>query len=647
MVVAFQEYTDDGEWVERGRLHNGQVLSSDNEELLDYLQHVAELERNPKRRAAWGGTRQSDEFDAYKRREALKRRPPLDLHDEDSLLQRFDSPYGLVASITRPGEDRDCLEELATNDGGVTTPPRLDGLTDISIRLFNWGVERSDPEYFIRVFGDGFVRLEIRGAGSRDGRAIFELSEGTVHQLVEQFYQQDFFDLRSTYVGSGDELPVTALSLRVKETEKWVYTYSRTPPAAVQQLRNTVEEIIGLDQWLQPSLAELSDALADEGIDAGPGLAVARATLEANDEDPGPSLQTAAVSALNAEKPTTRRDAAFVLGHCSPSDIGDTVPQLEPLTRSDDPAVRRWAIEVLGRIAADSPEQVVPAVSSLITGLDAKRRKVRQPACEALAEIATVNAEAALDAVPAVASLLTESSDDIQRTALLFFSRVGKEYPTELRPIVPQLQEFIENDELPVGAMSTLGQVAKEYPAVAKPLIDTFTDRLTASNYRVRNNALASLADLAADYPDQVVSNVDTYIKLLTDDDDRVRQNATSIISRLARTHPERVEHARGKLISLLDADLAGTRKNACWALGRLEAIEALSDLQEVRETDSEEPVRAGAIAALEMLQRSTCPHCEYNANGHEMGVAVVYPEWVQWTCPECDRQVRHELRNV
>ncbi len=350
-----------------------------------------------------------------------------------------------------------------------------------------------------------------------------------------------------------------------------------------------------------------------------------------------PLLESSDVNKSHAASWTVAR-----IAQSSPERVMDRLEtierQLGDLSPDELSQRNRRIVETVAHLAEYEPEQIAPLVSELTTALSAQGRFTRRAGCQALAAIGQDQVEPIIDAVPAVAPLLNDQFEDVQRAALHVLRPVAKSYPDELRPAVPQLVDLIESEELAVETTSTLGYVAKEYPEVAVPLIDRYKEWLTTEDTKLRNNALASLTELADTYPEELLDEAETYIEMLDADDRYIQYNATSMVARLSKSAPTEFEDAVPKLTDLLEIDHSTTRSNACWALGRINATAARKEITTLAETDQEEAVRAGAYAALTLFEISDCPHCGTPCKTHEVDVTVFYPEQVQWTCPQCER---------
>ena len=123
----------------------------------------------------------------------------------------------------------------------------------------------------------------------------------------------------------------------------------------------------------------------------------------------------------------------------------------------------------------------------------------------------------------------------------------------------------------------------------------------------LQTNAAGLLADLSEEYPTVTRPCVPRAIELLENDNKKVRYNATSILSRIAKVHPEDVEPAIPALIEALEDEHDYSRVNASWALGYLEANEALDILKERSQDDTNEEVRHAANKAIQMIVEDSC----------------------------------------
>jgi hypothetical protein len=283
----------------------------------------------------------------------------------------------------------------------------------------------------------------------------------------------------------------------------------------------------------------------------------------------------------------------------------DAIPILTSELRAFEIELQAESLHILSTVAEEYPEQVTPAASEVIPLLDVGTDSgLITDAIQIVSAIAEHEPDAVVDAVPKLATILQEGSS-AEPTVLTALKRIADVYPDAVVPVTPDLITYIEqgSDSNRIGAIAVLGTLSKEYPHIAEETIPTATELLDAENYMLRANAAGLLADLSDEYPAEVRASVPRVIDLLDDDDEKVRYNVTSILARVAKQYPEDVESGIPSLIDVLNEDFEYSRANACWALGYLQADEAIDALVERIESDSSEEVRHAANQAIQMIE--------------------------------------------
>jgi len=286
-------------------------------------------------------------------------------------------------------------------------------------------------------------------------------------------------------------------------------------------------------------------------------------------------------------------------------DCLDALPTLSSALDADVLDIRAAALTILARLGENQPEQVTPIASDVVPLLDpALDDRLHPDAARLVATIADHDPQAVLDAVPPLAAILEESPSAEQHT-LVALNWIAAAHPDAVTPVASQLIEYLNDETLShrVGAIAVLGQITRAYSNVAEETIPTAIDLLNVDHDQLRTNAAGLLADLADEYPDQVRLTVSRAIELLEDSDERAHCNATSILARVVREHPESVEGTTDPLIDMLDDDFPHSRANACWALGYIEANEALDELRERARADSDKEVQAVAETAVQNIR--------------------------------------------
>jgi len=287
----------------------------------------------------------------------------------------------------------------------------------------------------------------------------------------------------------------------------------------------------------------------------------------------------------------------------------DAVPILTSELDQLEIELQTEAIYILSKVANEYPEQITSATEEVLGLLNQNAHsEIVEVAIDIVAAVAEYNPEAVIDVVPTFAMLLQEESSP-ELMILVSLKRIADEYPEAVVPITPDLISYTEQGDVAnrTVAIAVLGVIAKEYPNIAKETVPTAIELLDAEHHMLQTNAAGLLADLSEEYPTVTRPCVPRAIELLENDNKKVRYNATSILSRIAKVHPEDVEPAIPALIEALEDEHDYSRVNASWALGYLEANEALDILKERSQDDTNEEVRHAANKAIQMIVEDSC----------------------------------------
>jgi hypothetical protein len=234
----------------------------------------------------------------------------------------------------------------------------------------------------------------------------------------------------------------------------------------------------------------------------------------------------------------------------SADDVVDAVPTLVDLFTHDDTEVREGAVTALGHVADDTPSVVTDAdgAEAIVRVLDDEREETRGSAVETLLKIAQADPSFVVDA-GGMAALVERFDDDVPAIRRLAIRTVG-----------------IVADELPEAAIEA---------GAASPLVGS----LTHEDEDVREAAVRSLHRVADGERDAVFerASVDALFECLADgDDEAVRRVAANVLQAGAATDAAVV----ARLARLFeDGDEVGRRlAGAALAHGATEAPELLVD---------------------------------------------------------------------
>jgi len=152
--------------------------------------------------------------------------------------------------------------------GTPVPPPKEYRLEDVVMTLERTVCFGTCPAYTVEVHGDGLVHYEgrrfVREVGVREDR----IKRDAVVELLEDFYEADFFDLMNRYLtqrgvnvepdGTVSEwmqqvtdLPSQIVTIKIGKYEKRVVDYW-SPPAPLRELEGKIDEAAGTAKWVGP-----------------------------------------------------------------------------------------------------------------------------------------------------------------------------------------------------------------------------------------------------------------------------------------------------------------------------------------------------------------------------------------------------------
>ena len=308
------------------------------------------------------------------------------------------------------------------------------------------------------------------------------------------------------------------------------------------------------------------------------------------------------VDYLNSPEQAARDAAIDTFAHLAdarPADCLAFLPHLNGLLAQDEHTTA--VLDCLGTLAAAEPGEVAPSVDEITHFLQTDEDQRRRYAARIVSEIAAHDPADVVDTVPLLTTIVADRDPGFEH-ALFALNQIADDYPDEVRPAATDLSKILADASLNadprLNASAALGKVASEFPAAAIDETDSLVALLDADDHRLRANAAGVLSDIATGYAGALAPLADDLAPLLESDDDYTLVNTTAALARIADTNPDAAEPYTDQYVSLLDHDHRLVRLNACWALGHLQATEAVSRLEE-RRTDDDEAVRKRAEWAL------------------------------------------------
>jgi hypothetical protein len=124
------------------------------------------------------------------------------------------------------------------------------------------------PEYTVAVHGDGRVVYEGRRYVRVVGRQEAQIERGRVEDLLDYFYDKQFFALQAEYLeyrrpcisddGTVEEcsewvsdLPTQIVTFQAGDYFKRVEDYWHAPDG-LRELEQAIDEVAGTDRWVLP-----------------------------------------------------------------------------------------------------------------------------------------------------------------------------------------------------------------------------------------------------------------------------------------------------------------------------------------------------------------------------------------------------------
>jgi HEAT repeat protein len=296
-----------------------------------------------------------------------------------------------------------------------------------------------------------------------------------------------------------------------------------------------------------------------------------------------------------------------------------SLPALTEALKSDNAAVRRQAIEAVGKVEGTE------AVTVLVDALKSPQADVRQNAVRvlgglrindklvvlSLAEVlkkdeddqARYQAAYALQllgagarpAAPALTQALADKNPQVCQTAFFALSAV------QVDP-VKAIEEHLKSPDLRLRmnvAVMTLQYIRTDHPEALKILADALQEK----DNEVRFRAAISLAQVGR-APGETVA---VLTEALKDKNASVRVQAVNALAQLGK----QAEKALPALVAALKDSDAGVRRQACWAVGNLQADakETLTALVGILK-DDDAGVRQQALHSLwNRFREEGAPH--------------------------------------
>ncbi|MGI0028702.1 MAG: DUF6438 domain-containing protein [Nitrososphaera sp.] len=106
------------------------------------------------------------------------------------------------------------------------------------------------PAYSLIIYDNGTLIYEGFAFVAVTGTRTAQIPQDKFEQIVEKFYEINYFSLEDRYEEPVSDLPSTTTSITVAGVTKSVYRYGFGPEELVQ-LENFIDELVGTERWIK------------------------------------------------------------------------------------------------------------------------------------------------------------------------------------------------------------------------------------------------------------------------------------------------------------------------------------------------------------------------------------------------------------
>jgi hypothetical protein len=135
-----------------------------------------------------------------------------------------------------------------------TIPSTIDDLSNVTIGMERNMCMGTCPVYSLEIFGNGTVVYNGERFVNVTGKQISSIPEDEVKEVVEQFYNINYFSLNDTFdkVVKTDQ-PTVITSISINGTFKSVFdNLGAIAPEGLRVLENKIDEITNSSKWIEP-----------------------------------------------------------------------------------------------------------------------------------------------------------------------------------------------------------------------------------------------------------------------------------------------------------------------------------------------------------------------------------------------------------
>jgi len=237
-----------------------------------------------------------------------------------------------------------------------------------------------------------------------------------------------------------------------------------------------------------------------------------------------PSLFTDEATASPAAK------CAGLIAESDPARIIDIVPVIATTVESGTVETQQWIVYALSSVADEYPEELMPALGTLVEALESEEETVRTNALSTIGQIADSYPDAAAPLTSQLGDLLETDDEKCRSNAVGLLADIATTHPETVVEYLPGIANCLNaaDDQCRLNASIALIRAGEASPRAIRNESPQLETALADSQAAVRANACTLIANAGA---------TDTIDRLedvaATDPDDDVRERANWAINRL------------------------------------------------------------------------------------------------------------------
>lgn len=259
--------------------------------------------------------------------------------------------------------------------------------------------------------------------------------------------------------------------------------------------------------------------------------------------------------------------------------------EIRDVLEADDPDARRHALSALQHVSDEDPDAALDALPQLASQIESEHQEIRALAVACLSTLADEFPRRVTPVADDVVDVLDLDAPDVVLTnAISFVAAVAAVEPRAVLDAVPKLAALLEQDPgRERDAVVAIQRIAKAQPASVLPVVPELLSHVEDDESNFRVTTLGALGYISKDYPNVAESAIPTLVELLDADADRLRANAAGLLAELADEYPADVRTAVPRAIELLEDEDEKARYNATSILARVakadpDAVEPATD---------------------------------------------------------------------